>query len=92
MGQIFKYGICGESRPGTGCGARIIWAQDAKGVKIPLDPRAAVYMVQAKDGLLIATRQAAPDLDAMAPTGMAVGHFHTCPKASDFTRTKKGSA
>ena len=68
--------------PCKGCGKPIVWGQEiGTGTKIPLDPRAPVYapIQENIDGTVRVARHAA----AM------VTHFATCPKATDFSRSKK---
>jgi len=62
-----------------GCGKPIVWATTATS-KIPLDPRAAVYVV---DRAGMATR---------APDGTFVTHFATCRDANKFTKSAETKA
>jgi hypothetical protein len=67
-----------------GCGKPIVWAVLVDGKKIPLDPRPPVYdqIGTAKDGSPMVQR---------ARTCM-VSHFATCPKASEFSGSRKEKA
>lgn len=66
-----------DTVPCKGCGADMIWAETPDGKRIPLDAKAPVYFVTA-DG--VATRA----------VGYYVSHFKTCPRASDFSASKRG--
>jgi len=65
-----------------GCGKEIVWAIDENGYKIPLDPRAPVYMRLEKmdDGTIRVRRD----------ESSCVTHFATCRKANEFSRKKCG--
>ena len=58
-----------------GCGREIVWAEDDKGTKIPLDPRAPVYQVV--DGV------------AVRNTKAMVSHFATCSQANRFSGSRR---
>jgi len=60
------------------CGKRIVWAVTADGKKIPLDPAPAVYEVDTVN----------PTTCERTKTAM-VSHFATCPKANDFSGSRK---
>lgn len=61
--------------PCRGCKKPIFWGVNADGVRIPLDPRPAVYRIL-KDNLV------ERDEEAM------VSHFATCPQAAQFSGSK----
>ena len=64
-----------------GCGREVIWGVTADNVRVPLDPRPAVYEVYAQDrqvGRAIARLESA-----------MVTHFATCVKANEFSGSKK---
>ena len=65
-----------------GCGKEIVWGETADGKKIPLDPRAPVY------GIVTIRGQS----EIVRTTLAMVSHFATCPKANDFSASKKGEA
>lgn len=65
-----------------GCGKKIVWAvmnEDGKIKRIPLDPSAPTY-----------TEFVQPEGNFWARSGAMVNHFVTCPKANDFSASKKG--
>lgn len=62
------------------CGKPLIWAVTERGARIPLDAQTQVYRVVEK-------AVGAPD--AIKATDCYVSHFLTCPKASQFSGTKK---
>lgn len=66
-----------------GCGKFIRWGVTEDGKKIPLDPRPPVYAIIGgslhSDGELRVERR----------TTSLVSHFGTCPKASDFSASKR---
>jgi hypothetical protein len=64
-----------------GCGKRILWGVTPEGRKIPLDPSAPVYSVVHING-----RD-----ECVRTTLHMVSHFVTCPKANDFSASKKGN-
>ena len=68
-----------------GCGAPIVWATSSTGKSIPLDPRAKVYSVVPERGRLIAVEP----LSAVIGERFMVSHFTTCPKANQFSGSKK---
>ena len=62
-----------------GCGKEILWVVTVRG-KMPLDPRPPVYEIgEEVNGVLPASR---------IPR-CYVSHFATCPKANDFSASKK---
>lgn len=66
----------------AGCGKKIVWIETADGKKIPLDPRPPVYSytpIVGSSGRFVGARL----------EGAAVSHFATCPKANDFSASKK---
>lgn len=67
----------------TGCGKKITWIETDTGAKVPLDASAPVYGKTAA-GLWMLF----PVADRR-DRGPAVSHFSTCPKASDFSGSKK---
>lgn len=67
-----------------GCGRPIIWGETFEGKKVPLDPRAPVYTFSGSDsgsGLRKILRLGSDE-------GI-VSHFSTCPKANDFSASKR---
>ncbi len=68
-----------------GCGKEIIWAKNENGKMIPLDPRAPVYSIVKDDGDAFRCVRVDGDSDFID----YVTHFATCPKASDFSGSKK---
>lgn len=71
-----------------GCPATIIWCvEEVTGKKIPLDPKAPVYVV-VKDtfGQAPVVRRAKDDQNNV--TAM-VSHFATCPSANQFSGSRK---
>ena len=64
-----------------GCGKPILWATTREGKKIPLDPKAPVYYV-------IGDGHDTPFAEKTTG-GYFVSHFSTCPKANDFSGSKK---
>ena len=68
-----------------GCGAEITWAHTDTGAKIPLDKRAPVYAYYLNgDG-----KRRAKKVDNDGDSCFHVSHFSTCPKANDFSGSKK---
>ena len=70
--------------PCKGCGKPILWATDEKGTRHPLDPRAPVYSFNGGD--------LDGEFKVHRAEGCFVSHFATCPKASDFSGSKKPEA
>ena len=80
-----------KTTPCRGCGKPIVFGLTENGKRIPLDPRPPVYQI-VTDG------DAGPpdivrlaqhfDASALRATAM-VSHFATCPKASEFSASKK---
>lgn len=66
-----------------GCGKEIIWGTTIDGKKIPLDPRPPVYAYDADNEECVRLGHA-PD-----GSGPMVSHFATCPKANDFSGSKR---
>lgn len=68
------------ARPGystcKGCGKEIVWGQDDKGTKVPLDTKPPTWIIVGnhKDGTAKIVRSSG-----------YVSHFATCPKANDFS-------
>ena len=74
-----------------GCGAEIIWAMNENGKLIPLDAKAPVYLLtEVKKSITEVekstrcVRVGRDDLPACY-----VSHFATCPKANEFSGSKK---
>lgn len=78
-----------KTSPCKGCGKDIVWGVTAEGTKIPLDPRAPVYLAVDEGDRVLAER----DRPGSNVTGQAlahyVSHFATCPKASEFGKGRK---
>jgi hypothetical protein len=72
----------GVTKPCKGCGKMILWAQTTEGKWIPLDTRAPTYSIADVKGM---------GLRALRSEGY-VSHFATCPKANDFSASKKEPA
>lgn len=71
--------------PCKGCGAPLVWAVNpATGKRVPLDARSVVY--QLVEQLQVG---AEPKLEAIRKPNHFVSHFQTCPKAAEFSRSKK---
>jgi hypothetical protein len=71
-----------------GCGKRIVWGV-MEGKKLPLDPSPPVYEVVGIDGNGPIVRRAARYTEGMPIVGFMVSHFSTCPKASEFSGSRK---
>lgn len=72
-----------------GCGKPIIWGMTDDGKKIPLDPRAPVYVVRLmNDGTYGCQRAPKFEEGQLTPVGL-VSHFATCPKANEFSSGRK---
>jgi hypothetical protein len=69
--------------PCRGCGKPIVFAK-MDGKIIPLDPRPPVYEVTEDDGTNPPTVRRA--------SMCHVSHFATCPKAGDFSASKKNAS
>lgn len=69
-----------KTSPCRGCGKPIVWADDGHGGKLPLDPRPPVYAV---------AYDAAGNAQATRHVTAMVTHFATCPKANDFSASRK---
>lgn len=65
-----------RTAPCRGCGRPVVWATTDAGDRIPLDPSAPVYRIDARTGELVAVRA----------RGEMVSHFSTCPDAARFSR------
>jgi hypothetical protein len=69
-----------------GCGRPIVWAKNAEGKAIPLDPRAAVYRVREDSrGELHAERS---NTDQDDQCWYFTTHFATCSHANEFSGSK----
>ena len=66
--------------PCKGCGKPIVWAKNAEGKAIPLDPRPPVYGVKQDAALGV--------ICARVESAM-VSHFATCSHAADFSGSNK---
>jgi hypothetical protein len=69
-----------------GCGAPITWAVTKEGTKIPLDMRPPVYEIMSLNPFDPASKLVAVRLDKHR---FGVTHFSTCPKANEFSASKK---
>ncbi len=83
-------GIC------NGCGATIVWVtiqsqldNAGKHVKVPLDPKPAVYYIEGQNGDGYIGRRANGNKDRAMGQAM-VSHFVTCPKAAEFSGRNRG--
>ena len=65
-----------------GCGKQIIWGKTGQGKMIPLDPKPPVYVVSQN-------LNNPNEWFAERHMHAAVSHFATCPKANDFSASKK---
>lgn len=83
--RSFKTGTC------RGCGRAIVWAWDESGKAIPLDPRPPVYRVSEhpERSAPACTRLISPFEADGALQGFMVSHFATCPKANDFSGSRR---
>lgn len=75
-----------ETSKCRGCGKPVVWAtakrEDGKLVKVPLDPRAPVYIVT----------QGPLGIEAVRHAAAMVSHFATCPKADQFSASRRSPA
>jgi hypothetical protein len=83
-----------KTTPCRGCGKPIAWIQTAEGTRVPLDPRAPVYQIVgaplAPFGPYVGMRSPVMFTDGDETfNGAMVSHFATCPKASEFSASKK---
>lgn len=94
-GTEFKTAAC------RGCGRPIVWGRDERGKAIPLDPRPPVYRVVSdprRPDAYAATRVEEEKIEDELGTfdarlsAVMVSHFATCPKASDFSGSRKPRA
>lgn len=69
-----------ELRPCKACGCPLAFVTGPNGKKLPLDLRSTTYVIK-KDMTGHAVAQASPEA--------WVSHFKTCPKAGDFSASKK---
>ena len=80
-----------------GCGAEIIWAKNENDKMIPLDAKAPVYVLTIRGDTrmlpIVSANLCHPGTETRcrrAEKGRAfVSHFATCPKANDFSGSKK---
>ena len=82
-----------KTTPCKGCGRPIVWAKDAAGKAIPLDPRAPVYRVLELEAGIACRRLEPTEATAANPaTAAMVSHFATCSAAAQFSgRGKKAT-
>lgn len=66
-----------------GCGKEIVWGITSDGKKIPLDPRPPVYSFTPLVG------ETLNGLKVERMYNAHVSHFATCPKANDFSGSKR---
>lgn len=59
-----------------GCDAPIVWGRTSLGHAVPLDPKPPVYQLT-ESGALVRM------------TNAMVSHFATCPKANDFSGSRR---
>lgn len=68
-----------------GCGKEIVWGVTSPGKAVPLDPRPPVYHVTSDT-------KSKSGYSAIRAIGThMVSHFATCPKANDFSGSRKAS-
>lgn len=65
-----------------GCGASIIWAVNENGKRVPLDAKAPIYV-------LLATASLDEERCVRDRSPRYVSHFSTCPKANEFSGSKR---
>lgn len=70
-----------------GCGKEILWMKTTENKMIPLDPKPPIYEVH--DAAPEEFKGGADCYGARADKGYYVSHFATCPKANDFSASKK---
>lgn len=71
-----------KTTPCKGCGRPMVWGKTIDGKRIPLDPKPPVYSIEVQDDGSVKC--------AKTPHHMfMVSHFATCPKANDFSGSKK---
>ena len=69
-----------------GCGKEILWATTKEGKRIPLDATAPVYMrVQADPSMGFQLQDPVAERVHVA----YVSHFATCPKANQFSASRR---
>lgn len=68
-----------KTTPCKGCGAPIVWGEDADGKRHPLDPRAPTFLA-VQDAVRVQCKRM-PDV--------LVSHFVTCPAANTFSKGSK---
>ena len=73
-----------KTSPCRGCGKPIVWGETPDGKKIPLDPTPAVYLVREESQKTVVVYRT---LNCYMVT-----HFATCPKANQFSGSKKKEA
>jgi len=79
-------------KPCKGCGRMILWARTSTGQRIPLDPAAPVYRIDADGGGGEVVASLIPRTDREQVGGSAVSHFATCTKADQFGAGKRKPA
>ena len=67
-----------------GCGKEIIWAKNENGKMVPLDASAPVFLITEADDETGCVKVGHDDLPACY-----VSHFATCPKANEFSSSRK---
>jgi len=72
-----------------GCGREIVWGRTVEGKPIPLDPRPPIYLVTRQDGKMALCAQVREGKRDGVLSGHMVSHFATCPKAADFSGSRK---
>ena len=60
-----------------GCGRKMLWGKTVEGKSIPLDASAPVYRLDKVKGTVERSQE------------FFVSHFSTCPRASDFSGSRK---
>jgi len=76
--------------PCKGCGKPIMFARTSDGKTIPLDPRPPVYLVTENADGATCDRIGPGQSLFGHPMATMVSHFATCPKASQFSGSKRG--
>lgn len=68
-----------------GCGATIVWVETPGRVRVPIDPRPPIYRYNLDTGQ-------GQKIERGLTDAYGVSHFATCPKANEFSKSKKKKA